>query len=208
MLKNVADLWPHKLEEMDRDRFAYFLNAVCYFIWRGELVVEKINFRIILWVMSIIAYCVLWGSWHDKFRRRLEYVNKDFEIRRKYPEHYQCDHMCADIFTVGYCFPIVFVFFGLWLRAGLGGYYVVPMLLIVAVSLWGWFFSFGLLETDCYKKYFKKFAKKDAKWHRKWRLITWAYCFGGAVLFVGGIITALAIAVGGYGNLDFPFLHR
>lgn len=41
---------------------------------------------------------------------------------------------------------------------------------------------------------------------KKWTLITWIFCVGGIVIEIFGIITMMAIVVGGYNSIDLPFL--
>ena len=67
--------------------------------------------------------------------------------------------------------------------------------------------AYKAVFTDSrYLKYFKQFEKEDNRWHKKWTLITWIFCVGGIVIEIFGIITMMAIVVGGYNNIDLPFL--
>lgn len=52
-----------------------------------------------------------------------------------------------------------------------------------------------IYADDKYAKYFAQFEKEDAQWHKKWKRNAIAFCIGGFLASILGIITALAIAI-------------
>ena len=193
---------------MRGDRFAYFLNAVHYCIWRGsrrlQLVIDKVIGRFLLF------FGVLFLSPKKQERLDIHIANREKETygyfnNKKRGFHILFANDNFGFFYGGYSIFISFLLNGIYIRVF---EYINPVLLIVmlVVPIWLCYIPAyrAVFTNDNYLKYYKKFEKMDKSWHRKWVMITWAFCDCGILAFFVGIIALFAFAIGWY-NVHLPF---
>ena len=193
---------------MRDDRFEYFLNAVHYCIWRGDIRVRLFFDKIMGGFLSVFATIFL----SKKYKARLyahvanhEKETHDYFYNKKTGFHIRWASYRAISFYLCYVACIAFLLEGiLYKTVGLISSSLFGMVLITPIWLCYMPANEAIFADDRYLKYFKEFEKMDKSWHRKWVMITWAFCVGGILAFFGGIIALFAIAIG-WNNVHLPF---
>lgn len=193
---------------MRGDRFAYFLNAVHYCIWRGDIRVRLFFDKIMGGFLLVFATIFL----SKKYKARLyahvanhEKETHDYFYNKKTGFHIRWASYRAISFYLCYVACIAFLLEGiLYKTVGLISSSLFGMVLITPIWLCYMPANEAIFADDRYLKYFKEFEKMDKSWHRKWVMITWAFCVGGILAFVVGIIALFAIAIG-WNNVHLPF---
>ncbi len=193
---------------MRDDRFEYFLNAVHYCIWRGDIRVRLFFDKIMGGFLLVFATIFL----SKKYKARLyahvanhEKETYDYFYNKKTGFHIRWASYRAISFYLCYVACIAFLLEGiLYKTVGLISSSLFGMVLITPIWLCYMPANEAIFADDRYLKYFKEFEKMDKSWHRKWVMITWAFCVGGILAFFGGIIALFAIAIG-WNNVHLPF---
>ncbi len=193
---------------MRDDRFEYFLNAVHYCIWRGDIRVRLFFDKIMGGFLLVFATIFL----SKKYKARLyahvanhEKETHDYFYNKKTGFHIRWASYRAISFDLCYVACIAFLLEGiLYKTVGLISSSLFGMVLITPIWLCYMPANEAIFADDRYLKYFKEFEKMDKSWHRKWVMITWAFCVGGILAFVVGIIALFAIAIG-WNNVHLPF---
>ncbi len=193
---------------MRDDRFEYFLNAVHYCIWRGDIRVRLFFDKIMGGFLLVFATIFL----SKKYKARLyahvanhEKETHDYFYNKKTGFHIRWASYRAISFYLCYVACIAFLLEGiLYKTVGLISSSLFGMVLITPIWLRYMPANEAIFADDRYLKYFKEFEKMDKSWHRKWVMITWAFCVGGILAFFGGIIALFAIAIG-WNNVHLPF---
>lgn len=193
---------------MRDDRFEYFLNAVHYCIWRGDIRVRLFFDKIMGGFLLVFATIFL----SKKYKARLyahvanhEKETHDYFYNKKTGFHIRWASYRAISFYLCYVACIAFLLEGiLYKTVGLISSSLFGMVLITPIWLCYMPANEAIFADDRYLKYFKEFEKMDKSWHRKWVMITWAFCVGGILAFFGGIIALFAIAIG-WNNVHLPF---
>lgn len=193
---------------MRDDRFEYFLNAVHYCIWRGDIRVRLFFDKIMGGFLLVFATIFL----SKKYKARLyahvanhEKETHDYFYNKKTGFHIRWASYRAISFYLCYVACIAFLLEGiLYKTVGLISSSLFGMVLITPIWLCYMPANEAIFADDRYLKYFKEFEKMDKSWHRKWVMITWAFCVGGILAFVVGIIALFAIAIG-WNNVHLPF---
>ena len=173
-------------------RIKYFLNAVFYSIF---ILLTKVDRAMYAAVDKVLRF-LLPKEYSTKFirsnlraRKKTEDIRKNINFRRaKYIFRYT---------YLSYPGFIALVIFGIVI-----GYDSMPkssLLLVLipaipiglaCIPMHRWVFS-----DDEYAQYFVQFEKEDARWHKKWKRNAIAFCIGGFLTTILGIITAFAIAI-------------
>lgn len=174
----------------------YFLNAVFYEIC---LLVIKLDSAIDM-VLYKIIYSVLRFVLPKKYSAKI--IRSNIRARKK------SEGICMNMnisyarYIFGYTYTsypgfIALVIFGIVI-----GYDCMPtsaLLLILipaipiglsCIPMHRWIYS-----DDKYAKYFAQFEKEDALWHKKWKRNAIAFCIGGFMANILGIIAAFVIAI-------------
>ena len=193
---------------MRDDRFEYSLNAVHYCIWRGDIRVRLFFDKIMGGFLLVFATIFL----SKKYKARLyahvanhEKETHDYFYNKKTGFHIRWASYRAISFYLCYVACIAFLLEGiLYKTVGLISSSLFGMVLITPIWLCYMPANEAIFADDRYLKYFKEFEKMDKSWHRKWVMITWAFCVGGILAFVVGIIALFAIAIG-WNNVHLPF---
>ena len=193
---------------MRDDRFAYFLNAVHYCIWRGDIRVRLFFDKIMGGFLLVFSTIFL----SKRYKARLyahvanhEKETYDYFYNKKTGFHINWAHYRLIVFYLCYSACISFLLEGILFRVfGLISPIIFGIILISPIWLFYIPANKAVFSDDRYLKYFKEFEKMDKSWHRKWVMITWAFCVGGILAFFGGIIALFAIAIG-WNNVHLPF---
>ena len=193
---------------MRGDRFAYFLNAILYCIWRGDIRVRIFFDKIMGGFLLVFATIFL----SKKHKARLyahvanhEKETYDYFYNKTTGFHIRWASYRAISFYLCYVACIAFLLEGiLYKTVGLISSSLFGMVLITPIWLCYMPANEAIFADDRYLEYFKEFEKMDKSWHRKWVIITWAFCVGGILAFFGGIIALFAIAIG-WNNVHLPF---
>ena len=196
---------------IDNNRFAYFLNVMHYCIWRGDIRVGHVLYKVIGGFLLVFATLFLTKKYKGRLCAHLanhEKETHDYFYNKKSGFHIRWAHHRFGMFYLCYSVFLSFLIAGILLRNFVA---VINPTLFIIISIIpivvSYIPAYKAVFTDSrYLKYFKQFEKEDNRWHKKWTLITWLFCVGGIVIEIFGIITMMAIVVGGYNNIDLPFL--
>jgi len=195
---------------MRDDRFEYFLNAVHYCIWLHEIWIGNFIHKLVFGSIRLFAKYMCSRNCQERLYAYLamrEQQLYEFKYDKKKGLYigwakYKFDYIYS-------CYPgfLSFVILGLIYKNYGAVNHVIAMTTLLVTIVICYIPAYKAVFADNrYLKYFKQFEKEDNRWHKKWTLITWIFCVGGIVIEIFGIITMMAIVVGGYNNIDLPFL--
>ena len=126
----------------------------------------------------------VYSFWSLHVMLHLLLVNTLLEIE-KYPKR----------LFLNYFFVISFISLGVLLRIFHDINQLVLILIFALPMTLAYIPAYRVVfRNDKYLKYFIRFEKKDALWHKKWRRRTIAFCIGGVLSFILGILCAIFIA--------------
>ena len=196
---------------MDSSRFAYFLNAVHYCIWRGDIKVRLLLDKVIGGCLLVFATLFLTKKYKVRLYAHVanhEKETQDYFYNKKNGFHIRWAHHRFGAFYSCYSVFLSFVIAGILIRNFVAVINPAFMIVISIIPIGACYIPAykAVFTNDRYLKYFKQFEKEDKRWHKKWALITWAFCIGGVIIDFFGIITMMAIVSGGYSNINVPFL--
>ena len=179
-------------------KFEFFLNAVHYCIYLGEI-----------WSMKKVDNCVLRIMYYLSVLFSFEnFYNKKVDERTKCKDLWyymygkeggisiNSAHHWFGFFYSGYSIFLSFVLLGI--PDGMfGGVNEIIAIAIIALPVGLCYIPAykAVLSNDRYLKYFKQFEKEDAKWHKKWKQITWGVCIGSVVFTIGGIFAMWGVSL-------------
>ena len=170
---------------MESNKFAYFLNAVHYFIYLEEIWSNKKIEKIILSFFSILFSEKYMQKINDRQKNK---ELKDFRYGNKWGLSIGVAHYWFGYFYS--CYPGFFS----WLLLGIASRMygdemkgmVVMLIIAFPISL-GYIPAYrAVFSKDRYLKYFKQFEKENEQWHKKWKMITWAFCIGALITMAIG----------------------
>ena len=194
---------------MVEDRFAYFLNAVHYFIWLHEIWIGNFIHKLVFGSIRLFARYMCSRNCQERlyaYMAMREQQLYEFKYDKKKGLYigwakYKFDYIYS-------CYPgfLSFVILGL-MHSSYGKLsFVIAMLMIFIPIGIGYIPAYkAVFFNDRYLVYFKKFEKESKEWHRKWKRITWAFCIGAVIISMCGIAVMLEIIIG-MENIHFPFL--
>ncbi len=178
--------------------FVYFLNAIHYCLWIGDIKISNHLQKIVFSILSPIPKLFFTREYREKFYARQatalrEYQNSMFN-KNNGTHIIEANRFFSFIYC-GYPSIISFTITG----------FFIPRFLhnpLVFISI------YGIVEILCYipaykavfshnryLEYFSKFEKEDAAWHKKWKRRTIAFCFGSMLSFILGVASAFAVAI-------------
>ena len=179
-------------------KFEFFLNAVHYCIYLGEI-----------WSMKKVDNCVLRIMYYLSVLFSFEnFYNKKVDERTKCKDLWyymygkeggiaiSSAHHWFGFFYSGYSIFLSFVLLGI--PDGMfGGVNEIIAIAIIALPVGLCYIPAynAVFLNDRYLKYFKQFEKEDAKWHKKWKQITWGFCIGSVVFTIGGIFAMWGVSL-------------
>ena len=179
---------------MENNKFAYFLNAVHYFIYLEEIWSNKKIEKIILSFFSILFSEKYMQKINDRQKNK---ELKDFRYGNKWGLSIGVAHHWFGYFYS--CYPGFFS----WLLLGIASRMygdemkgmVVMLIIAFPISL-GYIPAYrAVFSKDHYLKYFKQFEKENEQWHKKWKRITWVFCIGSVVFTIGGIFAMWGVSL-------------
>lgn len=181
---------------MNLSRIEYFLNAVfyeiCLLVIKLDLAIDTALYKIFNSVLRFLL----------PKEYRTKFIRSNLRARKKSEDIRMNINLSYARYIFGYTYAsypgfIALVIFGIVI-----GYDSMPksgLLLVLipaipiglsCISLHRWVFS-----EDKYAQYFVQFEEEDARWHKKWKRNAIAFCIGGFLTTILGIITAFAIAI-------------
>ena len=169
---------------MESNKFAYFLNAVHYFIYLEEIWSNKKIEKIILSFFSILFSEKYMQKINDRQKNK---ELKDFRYGNKWGLSIGVAHYWFGYFYSGYFMFLSFVLLGI--PDGIfGGVNLIVATAIIALPIaLGYIPAYrAVFSKDRYLNYFKQFEKEDEQWHKKWKMITWAFCIGALITMAIG----------------------
>lgn len=178
---------------MESNKFAYFLNAVHYFIYLEEIWSNKKIEKIILSFFSILFSEKCMQKINDRQKNK---ELKDFRYGNKWGLSIGVAHYWFGYFYSGYFMFLSFVLLGI--PDGIfGGVNLIVATAIIALPIaLGYIPAYrAVFSKDRYLNYFKQFEKEDEQWHKKWKMITWVFCIGSVVFTIGGIFAMWGVSL-------------
>ena len=185
---------------MNKDKFEYFLNAVHYCLWLGDISFGAFAERIVNKILAPIPKYLFTKEYRKRYYERLHRGQKKADVffnNKKNGFHIGWAHHLFSDFYSCYSAFIAFIMVGIGDRQ-LGElnrllfliFFGIPIVLLY-IPAYRVVFS-----NDRYLKYFKEFEKKNDRWHKKWKRITVVFCFGGIIsaalgFFCMAIITSI-----------------
>ena len=169
---------------MESNKFAYFLNAVHYFIYLEEIWSNKKIEKIILSFFSILFSEKCMQKINDRQKNK---ELKDFRYGNKWGLSIGVAHYWFGYFYSGYFMFLSFVLLGI--PDGIfGGVNLIVATAIIALPIaLGYIPAYrAVFSKDRYLNYFKQFEKENEQWHKKWKMITWAFCIGALITMAIG----------------------
>lgn len=171
-------------------KFEFFLNAVHYCIYLGEIWSMK---KIDNCVLRIMYYFSVLFSFENLYNKKVDERSKCEDLKnymygKKEGVSIASAHHWFGYFYSGYSIFLSFVLLGI-LDGMFGEVNEIAAIAIFALPIGLCYIPAykAVFSNDRYLKYFKQFEKKDAKWHKKWKQITWLFCIGSVVFTIGGI---------------------
>lgn len=173
-------------------KFEYYLNAIHYCIYLGEVRSTKRMEKGVSRLFSIMLRLFFTERFRNKFYdrqlRHREELN-EYMYGKNYGQSISVAHHWFGYFYSGYASILSFVLLGM--AFGIWGDDVSQIEMFVIVML-----PIGLayipayravFTNDRYLKYFRQFEKEDEQWHKKWKRRTIAFCVGSVAVIIGGI---------------------
>ena len=179
---------------MESNKFAYFLNAVHYFIYLEEIWSNKKIEKIILSFFSILFSEKCMQKINDRQKNK---ELKDFRYGNKWGLSIGVAHYWFGYFYS--CYPGFFSWLLLGIASRVYGDEVKGMVVLLIFSFpvaLGYIPAYrAVFSKDRYLNYFKQFEKEDEQWHKKWKMITWVFCIGSVVFTIGGIFAMWGVSL-------------
>ena len=177
-------------------RIEYFLNAVLYCIWLEGLRCRDIVERVVR--MAFYPVLLLLPK---KRRERFKRIQK-IKIHKynRWNENAKTGWIIADALDtlecsyLGYCAMLSFILTGT-IDNWLDGVNSIVLVILFATPIFVGFIPLyrSVIANDLYLEYFKIFRMENEQWHRRWHCITTAFCVGGALSFILGIVSLIVL---------------
>ena len=172
--------------------FEYFLNAIHYCLWLGDMKFGDFVGAIVNKLLSPIPKYLFTKEYKKKYEERLVRERKNidsFFYDKKSGYHIGWANHWFGFFYLGYPCFLSFVLVGLAdKKFGDLSTFVFFLLFGIPIGL-SYIPAYRAVFTkDRYLTYFRDFATKGTLWHRKWKWITIAFCVGSIVMTLMGII--------------------
>ena len=180
-------------------KFEYFLNAVHYCLWLGEIKSSDFIGRIIDKLLSPVPKYLFTKKYREKYEKRLPETQKEMEWIFNDKENGvnigSANHWFGFFYSGYPCFlsfvlcGIVFGLFGAVNPIVTLAICVLPICLCYIPAYK------AVFTKNRYLKYFKQFEKEDEQWHKKWKWITIAFVIGSEVFTIGGIFAMSGVCL-------------
>ena len=175
---------------INSNNFEYFLNAIHYCLWIGDMTFGDFMGRVVNILLSPIPKYLFTKEYKKKYyeRRQREQKNIDkFFYDEEYGYHIGWAHHWFGYFYSCYPAFLSFILLGVVFRNfGKVSFLVVILTVAIPVGIFYIPAYQAVFSKDRYLKYFKQFEKKDKPWHQKWKRITILFCIGAiATVFLG-----------------------
>ncbi len=175
-----------------------FLNAVYYCFWRFD-----IKTQIVINKQLRMVFYPIWLFLPEKFKVKYkkDMASQQNEIISYFYDKRNGFHitMAYSYFTItcySYMSFISFILFGLILKFyDVFNFLIGIVLFLPPVIITQFILKNGVFKKDSYLTYFKKFEKENEQWHKKWGRITTAFCIGGILTFLAGVVAAFLIVM-------------
>lgn len=167
--------------------FEYFLNAIHYCLWLGDMKFGDFVGAIVNKLLSPIPKYLFTKEYKKKYEERLVRERKNidrFFYDKKSGYHIGWANHWFGYFYAGYPLFVSFVSGGFLLREY--GYLSTSLKLIILIVPVGLCYIpayKAVFAKDRYLKYFKQFEKQDENWHKRWKKITLLFCIGSVLMF-------------------------
>lgn len=156
---------------IDNNRFAYFLNAILYCIWRGDIRVGHVLYKVIGGFLLVFATLFLTKKYKGRLCAHLanhEKETHDYFYNKKSGFHIRWAHHRFGMFYLCYSVFLSFVIAGILLRNFVA---VINPTLFIIISIIpivvSYIPAYKAVFTDSrYLKYFKQFEKEDNRWQK------------------------------------------
>ena len=175
---------------INSNNFEYFLNAIHYCLWIGDMTFGDFMGRVVNILLSPIPKYLFTKEYKKKYyeRRQREQTNIDkFFYDKEYGYHIGWAHHWFGYFYSCYPAFLSFILLGIVFRYfGKVSFLVVILTVAIPVGIFYIPAYQAVFSKDRYLKYFKQFEKKDKPWRQKWKRITILFCIGAiATVFLG-----------------------
>jgi len=182
---------------MKNSKFEYFLNAIHYCIYRGEVRSTKKIEKAIKPLLSFVEKLFFTKRFRNKiYRRQLQNSAEleEYMYGKKYGQSIGSAHHWFGLFYSGYPTILSFVLLG-YADKMFGSLSMIPALTLIAIPIALCYIPAynAVFTKDRYLAYFKKFEKKDQQWHRKWKWITIGFCVGSVIAIAFGVIAMYTV---------------
>ena len=184
---------------INSNNFEYFLNAIHYSLWIGDMKFGDFMGKVVDILLSPIPKYLFTKEYRKKYyeRRQREQKKIDkFFYDKEYGYHIGWAHHWFGYFYSGYSIFLSFVLLGI--PDGMfGGVNLIVAMAIIALPIGLCYIPAyrAVFSKDRYLKYFKQFEKEDEQWHKKWKRITWVFCIGSVVFAIGGIFAMWGVSL-------------
>lgn len=184
---------------MSWSRFEYFLNVLHYFLWLKEIKFNNIAENNVKTLFSFVHKFFFSEEYKKKYSERWDKVSEERDKLYYSKEIGLCITWANHLFGLFYScyFSIIpFIAMGLYIRITqeFNPLIVFFMFLIPALLCYQPV-NRAVYSNKRYLKYFKKFEKENEQWHKKWGRITTAFCIGGILTFLAGVVVAFLIVM-------------
>lgn len=170
---------------MSWSRFEYFLNAIFYSLWRGEIRRSKRIKKIVQGILHAISKLLLSERQYDVLlKRQQKYALSNKTVVDSMNIRFA--ELWVELFFSCYCFSLSCVLIGIF--TDINSSSNIRDFFIIITIFPGYLIAAKAVNSKhrCLK-YFKKFEKKDKRWHKKWRLISIIFRLGGVTSIILGL---------------------
>lgn len=178
-------------------KFEYYLNAIHYCIYLGEVRSTKRMEKGVSRLFSIVLRLFFTERFRNKFYdRRLRHREElnEYMYGKNYGQSISVAHHWFGYFYSGYACYFSFVLASLHFRLTEDESFIINGLLVFIPITIAYIPAYRAVFTnDRYLKYFRQFEKEDEQWHKKWKRRTIAFCVGSVMTILMGIATAWII---------------
>ncbi len=176
---------------MNNGGFKYFLNAIHYCLWLGDMKFGDFMGRVVNILLSPIPKYLFTKEYKKKYDERLPTAQKKidkFFYDKETGVHICWAHHWFGYFYSGYPAFLSFILVGIADKK-LESLNVLTFILLFGIPIALCYIPAyqAVFTKDRYLKYFMQFEKEDEQWHKKWNRITWLFCIGSVVFTIGGI---------------------
>ena len=177
---------------INSNNFEYFLNAIHYCLWIGDMTFGDFMGRVVNVLLSPIPKYLFTKEYKKKYyeRRQREQKNIDkFFYDEEYGYHIGWAHHWFGYFYSGYPAFLSFILVGIADKK-LGSLNAFTFLLLFAIPVGLCYVPAykAVFTKDKYLEYFKIFEQEDKQWHKKWKWITISFCIGSIIMTLMGIV--------------------